>query len=130
MSGGQVPPGWSCLRYTYQPHGCAAQPMMTLGYAVARLRLDGTAPPGRQAIHLTVGHLQGATASAITAASVSVSFDGGTTWHKARLSGHGGSYTAVFTAPAGTMVTLRTSAADAAGGSVTETITSAYQIGS
>lgn len=130
VSGGQVPPGWSCVRYTYQPLGCAAQPMMTLGYAVARLRLDGTAPPGRQAIHLTVGHLQGATASAITAASVSVSFDGGTTWHKARLSGHGGSYTAVFTAPAGTMVTLRTSAADAADGSVTETITSAYQIGS
>ena len=49
---------------------------------------------------------------------------GGSEW-PARVSGHGGSYAAVFTAPPGTLVTLRTSAADAAGGTVTETITSA-----
>jgi len=79
---------------------------------------------------LTVGHLQGAQAAAITKASVSVSFDGGTTWHPATITGSGGSYTATFTAPAGARVTLRTRAADAAGGSVAETITSAYQTGS
>jgi hypothetical protein len=33
-----------------------------------------------------------------------------------------------FTAPAGAYVTLRTSATDAAGGSITETITRAYRI--
>jgi len=43
--------------------------------------------------------------------------------------GHGGSYAAVFTAPPGTLVMLRTSAPDAAGGTVTETITSAYRTG-
>jgi hypothetical protein len=57
-----------------------------------------------------------------------VSFDGGRTWHAAQMTGHHGSYTAAFTAPARAKVTLRTSAADAAGGSVTETITNAYQV--
>jgi hypothetical protein len=74
-----------------------------------------------------VGHLQAATASAVTTVSASVSFDGGKTWHPAAVTGTGGSYTAAFTAPAGAKVTLRTAAADAAGGSVTETIISAYQ---
>jgi hypothetical protein len=122
-----VPPGWSCVRYTYRPHGCAAQPMMTLQYAVAHLRLDGAAPAGRQMLHLGVGHLQAAKASTVSTASVSVSFDGGKTWHRAMVTGTGGSYTAAFTAPAGAKVTLRTKAADAAGGSVAETITNAYQ---
>jgi hypothetical protein len=130
VTGGELPPGWSCVRYTYKPNGCAAQPMMTLQYAVAGLGLNGATRPGQQRLHLTVGHLQGAAASKITKASVSVSFDGGTTWHRAKITGSGGSYTATFTAPAGAKVTLRTRAADAAGGSVAETITSAYQMGS
>ena len=128
VTGATVPPGWSCVRYTYRPHGCTAQPMMTLRYAVAHMRLDGAAPAGPQVLHLTVGHLQAATASNVTTASVSVSFDGGKTWHAAQVTGHDGSYTAAFTAPAGAKVTLRTSAADAAGGSVSEIITNAYQI--
>jgi hypothetical protein len=128
VTGATVPPGWSCVRYTYRPHGCAAQPMMTLRYAIARLRLDGAAPAGRQVLRLGVGHLQAAKAGQVTAASVSVSFDGGKTWHRATVTGTAGSYTAAFTAPAGAKVTLRTKAADAAGGSVAETITNAYQI--
>ena len=48
----------------------------------------------------------------------------------AAITGSGGSYTATFTAPAGAKVTLRTRAADAAGGSVAETITSGYRISS
>jgi hypothetical protein len=127
---GELPPGWSCVQYTYKSRHCTAQPMMTLQYAVAGLGLDGAAKPGPQSLHLTVGHLQGAKASTVTRASVSVSFDGGTTWHRAKITGSGGSYTATFTAPAGAKVTLRTRAADAAGGSVAETITSAYQTGS
>jgi hypothetical protein len=103
--------------------------MMTLRYGVAGLGLGGAAPSGRQVVHVLAGHLQAVKATAVTRASVSVSFDGGKTWHPARVSGHGGSYAAVFTAPAGALVTLRTSAADAAGGTVTETITSAYRTG-
>jgi hypothetical protein len=39
-----------------------------------------------------------------------------------------GRFRAVFTAPAGTFVTLRTTAQDAAGGSINETITRAYHV--
>ena len=123
-----VPAGWTCAQFT-RTRNCAVQPMMTLTYAVAGLRLDGTVPAGREVLHVLAGHLQAARAAPVTRASVSVSFDGGRTWHPARVSGHGGSYAAVFTAPPGTLVTLRTSAADAAGGTVTETITSAYRTG-
>jgi hypothetical protein len=126
----QLPRGWSCVRYTYKPKGCAAQPMMTLDYAVAHLGLDGAAPAGPQAVHLTVGHLQTVKAAAVTTVAVSVSFDGGKTWHRATVTGSDGNYTAAFTAPAGTKVSLRTRAADAAGGSIAETITSGYQISS
>ena len=61
---------------------------------------------------------------------MSVSFDGGKVWHAAQVSGQAGHYTAVFTAPAGATVTLRTHAADAAGGTITETIPSAYRVSS
>jgi hypothetical protein len=124
----KVPAGWTCVLY-HRVSNCAVQPMLTLRYAVAGLSLHGAAPAGRQVLHLSVGHLQAAAASAIAHAAVSVSFDGGQTWHRAQVSGSGGHYTATFTAPAGTKVTLRTSAGDAAGGSITETITNAYQIG-
>jgi hypothetical protein len=126
-----VPRGWTCnLRIVRVVRSCAAQPMMTLEYQVAGLGLDGSAPPGRQALGLTAGHLQLATAAAVATASVSVSFDGGKTWHPARVSGHAGHYTAVFTAAGGATVTLRAHAADAAGGSITETITDAYRVAS
>ncbi len=123
-----LPPGWSCAPLT-RDRDCAIEPMMTLRYGVAGLRLDGAAPAGHQVVHVVAGHLQAVKAAAVTRASVSVSFDGGKTWHQARISGHRGRYAAVFTAPARTLVTLRTTAADAAGGTVTETITSAYRTG-
>ncbi len=123
-----LPPGWSCAPLT-RDRDCAIEQMMTLRYGVAGLRLDGAAPAGRQVVHVVAGHLQAVKAAAVTRASLSVSFDGGRTWHQARVSGHGGRYTAVFTAPARTLVTLRTTAADTAGGTVTETITSAYRTG-
>ena len=59
---------------------------------------------------------------------MSVSVNGGKTWRPAKITGHNGSYTATFQAQAGEQVSLRTSAADAAGGSVTETLFNAYQV--
>jgi len=129
-AGARLPAGWGCVlgRYgTATGHACAVQPMMTLAYAVRGLSLAGSAPPGRQVVHVTAGHLQLATAAAVTRAAVSVSFDGGKTWRRAKVTGHGGSYAAAFRAPAGVTVSLRSSAADAAGGAVTETILNAYQ---
>ena len=127
QQGTPMPVGWTCGNNI---RSCAVQPMMTLNYAVAGLSLHGSARPGRQVLHLSARHLQLAKATAVTRAAVSVSFDGGKTWRPARLTGHDGSYTAVFAAPAGALVSLRTSAADAAGSSIAETITSAYQTSS
>ena len=97
--------------------------------AVNGMSLAGSTRAGPQVVHLSVGHLQLAKPIAVTRAARWVSFDGGKTWHPARVTGSGASYAAVFSAPADATVTLRTSAADAAGGSVTQTITNAYRAG-
>jgi hypothetical protein len=102
--------------------------MMTLQYAVAGESLHGSTHAGQQTVQLSAGHLQLAQGPRVTRASLSVSFDGGKTWHPARLTGHNGSYTATFTAPAGVRVSLRASAADAAGDTITETLPGAYQV--
>jgi hypothetical protein len=101
-SGARLPAGWSCgLTRRGAPTGdrpCAVQPMMTLEYAVAGESLHGATRAGPQTIHLSVGHLQLVNGVRVTRAAMSVSFDGGTTWHRARVTGHGGSYTATFSA--------------------------------
>lgn len=129
--GARVPAGWGCVLQafgTVTGRSCAVEPMMTLEYAVAGLSLTGTAPAGAQVVRITAGHLQLAKAAPVTGAKVAVSFDAGKTWHQAAVTGSAGSYTAAFTAPPGAKVSLRTSAADAAGGAVTETLLGAYQV--
>jgi len=102
---------------------------MTLAYQVAGLSPAGATAPGRQQIGLSIGHLQLAATPAITSAALKASFDNGKTWQPAQVTpgSTAGQYTASFTAPAGAFVTLRATATDAAGGSVTETITRAYR---
>jgi hypothetical protein len=105
--------------------------MLTLRYDVAGLGLTGRAAPGRQLIHITVGHLQRAHAARVTHAWAQVSFNGGKTFKAASVSSLGsGRFQINFTAPAGANVTLRVSAADAAGGSIKETILRAYGVAS
>jgi hypothetical protein len=130
VSGAMLPPGWTCQPGGIADRVCAVQPLMTLRYSVVGLGLDGAAAPGQQVVNLLVGHLQLARAANITEARVSVSFDHGKTWQAARMTGSGGGYAAVFRAPPGALVTLRTSASDADGGAITETITNAYQVAS
>ena len=130
-----VPRAWLCLRQTSGgldlTRRCAVQPMMTLQYQVDGLALNGTVPAGRQVIGITAGHLQLARAAAVSGAQVSVSFDGGQHWQAAAVSALGaGHFSAAFSAPAGTFVTLRVTAKDAAGGSIAETIQRAYQTAS
>jgi hypothetical protein len=125
-----VPQSWSCglSRTGYQRH-CTVQPMMTLNYQVAGLALNGTTAAGPQTVTLSVGHLQLARAMRITGASAKVSFNDGHTFRPAAVTPQGGGrFRICFTAPAGTDVTLRVSATDAAGGSVTETILHGYGI--
>lgn len=129
QSGVKLPGDWYCeATVSGVIHRCAVQPMMTLRYAVAGMALNGQVPAGREVVSLTVGHLQLVKPIAIAKVAMSVSFDGGQTWRPAQVTGRDGHYQADFDAPAGAYVMTRTSASDAAGGSVTETITRAFQV--
>ncbi len=126
--GATVPSGWDCS-INGNSNRCAVQPMMTLDYHIARLALDGTAPAGPQVIGLDVGHIPPGGQSRISTMTVRVSFNAGRTWQRAAVTALGsGHFRIAFTARPGVRVTLRTSAADAAGDSITETIQSSYQI--
>lgn len=130
--GASVPPAWYCsLTFTSISRRCAVQPMMTLDYHVHGLALDGTAAAGRQVIGLDAGHIQLGGRARITRVTARVSFTGGRTWRTATVTALGrGRFRITFTARPGAYVTLRTSARDAAGGSITETIQRAYQTAS
>lgn len=111
---------------------CAVEPMLTLGYAVGGLRPDGSTVSGPQSLDLTVGHLQQSATSPVTAATVQYSTDG-TTWQNATVTPHGdGVFHADFAATTdtfrGTDVSLRVTASDAAGATITETVTAAYHV--
>lgn len=132
----KVPASWYC-GYTIVHntlsllHRCAVQPLLTLDYQVQGLSLTGDTAAGPQAIDVSVGHLQRATASAITGMTASYSLNDGQSWQPASVTAAGsGQFTIGFSAPAGTDVTLRVSATDAAGGSITETILRAYGVSS
>jgi hypothetical protein len=131
-----VPPPWYCSvvltggQFQFLRR-CAVQSMMTLNYQVHGLALNGTVPPGPQLIGLHAGHIQLAPATRITGAAAQVSCDDGKTWQRAAVSSSGGrNFRITFGAPGGCDLTLRVSAADAAGSSITETITRAYKIAS
>ncbi|HET7016472.1 MAG TPA: S8 family serine peptidase [Streptosporangiaceae bacterium] len=130
-----LPKGWTCRLSGFigvpdAGRHCAVQPMIMLHYVVAKLGLNGRTGPGRQQIAISASQLPLARVSAITSLAVQVSFDGGKTWRPARLSRTGNaSYRATFNASAGSYVTLRARATDAAGGSVTEILKRAYQVG-
>jgi hypothetical protein len=128
--GAVLPDGYDCASTLIDGPSshCAVQPLMTLRYAIARLALNGTTRAGRQCVGLVVGHLQLARAAKITQVTVHVSVDGGKRWRTARVTGQHGRYHVAYDAPAGAYVTLRTSAADAAGGTITETVTRAYRV--
>jgi hypothetical protein len=60
-AGRTVPPGWPCVSafaVRQASRSCAAEPMMTFQYAIARLTLPGDTRPGRQGLQVTAGHLQ------------------------------------------------------------------------
>ena len=125
QAGTTLPAGWYCPADGTQ--NCAVEPMMTMEYHVANVALDGTAPAGAQVLGITPGHLQLASAAAVTAVTAQVSFDGGATWQPATVTGSGTSYQARYSAPAGSFVTLKVTASDAAAGQISETITRAYR---
>jgi hypothetical protein len=101
--------------------------MMTLRYDVAGLGLTGRAGPGRQVIHITVGHLQQASATRVSHAWAQVSFNGGKTWRAIRVARTGAAkLRATFKAPKNSHVSLRVHVAGHGGASLSETILRAY----
>jgi len=105
--------------------------MMTLTYHVRGLPMSGRASAGLQVIDLAVGHIQLARPTRITGATAQVSYNDGQTFQPATVTPTGaGRFRISFAAPAGVDVTLRVSATDAAGGSITENIARAYGVAS
>jgi hypothetical protein len=88
--------------------------------------------PARSGIKvgLSVEGHAGYTPGSITAATLSYSYDGGTTWTQAPTQRRGGKWTAVLdhTGAAGKQVTTKATFTDANGNAVTQTITRAYDV--
>ena len=128
-----LPSGYECEQQT-GPGTCEVLPVLTLSYQLAEDETDTSDAPV-QHMKLNVGHesFDGIGSQApITSASVQVSFDGGTTWQPAVLGGTHGNYTASWHNPAsaqGTSPALKVTATDSIGGSITQVIDNAYNIG-
>jgi hypothetical protein len=131
-----VPHSWYCgYRVVHGVfsliHRCAIQPLLTLEYQVQGLSLTGHTAAGPQTIDVSAGHLQQAESAAVTGMTAAYSLNDGQSWQAASVTAAGsGQFQIGFSAPAGTDVTLRVSATDAAGGTITETIVRAYGVSS
>ncbi len=124
----EVPSGWVCDADPATP--CTVLPMMTVSYAMPT-SLTGAMPPGASSFVVTVGHVQAAAATAITGLSFGVAVDGSDfTPQQVRPLG-GGRYLITVVNPAataGTGMSVQLHATDAAGGSITQTVQTAYTI--
>jgi hypothetical protein len=128
-----VPAPWACggslvgHQFVYDRH-CAMQDMMMLRYRLAGLSPLGTARPGKQVLGVTVSHLQEIARFPVISARAQVSYDGGTTWQRVTLIHTGyDQFRASYPAPASTAVSLRITARDTRGATITETILGAYR---
>ncbi|MCW3841385.1 S8 family serine peptidase [Micromonospora yasonensis] len=104
-------------------------PAMAVRFAPP-LAVDNSAPAGRTfSIPVTVERQSGAPAAKVAKLTVDVSYDGGKTWRKADLHRQGAGWAAVVRHPAGPgHVSLRATARDSAGNTVTERIIQAYRL--
>lgn len=127
-----LPAAYACSTPAAPPvaRDCDVEPLLTIGYDVRGMTLDGSVRPGLQTLDLAVSHLQRAADAPVTGATVQFSTDDGATWSRAVTvrQGHG-DFRARYAAPAGAgYVSLRVTATDATGGQIVETITRAYRV--
>ncbi|WP_349880437.1 S8 family serine peptidase [Micromonospora sp. HUAS YX12] len=94
------------------------------------LAVDSSAPAGRTfTVPVAVQRQPGAPSGRVVALTVDVSYDGGKTWRKAALKKQGGAWTATVRHPAGPgYASLRATARDDAGNTVTQRIIQAYRL--
>ncbi|HEY3717422.1 MAG TPA: hypothetical protein VGL39_23100 [Jatrophihabitantaceae bacterium] len=124
----EVPSDWVCAAAPATP--CTVLPMLTVSYAMPT-SLTGTMAPGTSSFGVTVGHVQAAAATPTTGLSFSVAVDGGALAPQQVRSLGGGRYLVTVVNPAvasGTGMTVSLHATDAAGGSITQTVQTAYTI--
>jgi hypothetical protein len=127
----RVPRAWFCWfnKRGQLVHRCAVQHLMSLSYQVRGMSLTGQTRPGPQVVDVTAGHIQLGGTAKITGATARVSFNDGDSWFPAHVTALGGGrFKVAYSAPAGVDVTLRVSARDAAGGSISETIVRGYGV--
>jgi hypothetical protein len=131
LPGSALPAGNTCYGQSAST-ACHILPVLTLNYWLDTDQTGSSNAP-RQLMRLTVAHLSYDGAGShdpITSVTVSVSFDGAN-WQPAMVHGDNGRYLVAWPNPAsalGTSPALRVTAADAAGGSIIQTITNAYTI--
>ncbi|MEV0810135.1 S8 family serine peptidase [Micromonospora sp. NPDC050200] len=125
----EVSAAWT-FRSTHVPGDDWAQlPAMAVRFAPP-LAVDNSAPAGRPfVVPVTVERQPGAPDATVTALTVDVSYDGGKTWRKADLHQWGTGWAAKVQHPAGPgHVSLRATASDSAGNTVTQQIIQAYRL--
>ncbi|MGW3897845.1 S8 family serine peptidase [Micromonospora profundi] len=104
-------------------------PLMAVRFAPP-LRVDNSAPAGRSfVVPVRVEPQPGAPAARVQKLTVDISYDGGKTWHAAQVRKGGHGWTATVRHPAGPgYASLRATARDAAGNTVTQRIIQAYRL--
>jgi hypothetical protein len=120
------------VTWTFNEPGAeaAAAPLpLFLVRARGELDGDGDAPAGRYPLTLTVQRQPDAPAVRTAWLRLAVSTDDGDTWRDVRVNGDGAARTAVVNNPAGGgFVSLRITAGDAGGNTVSQTVIRAYRV--
>ncbi|MEU0187099.1 S8 family serine peptidase [Streptomyces sp. NPDC006207] len=119
---------WGFTSSTTDYSAITPLPLVQLDYAVAT-DLSGKAKR-RTALTVTASHLKGAAgAGAIRTVTLEVSYDDGATWRKTTLRQSGGGWKAQLDAPSrARFASLRTTARDAKGNSVSQTLIRAFGV--
>lgn len=123
-----APSEWVCAGHPSTP--CDVLPMMAVSYAMPTSP-TGTMPPGTASFVVHVGHLAGAARTGITGLLFAVAADGSDPVPQQVQPLGGGRYRVTVDNPAvaaGTGMTVTVHATDAAGGSITQTVQTAYTI--
>ncbi|WP_157035085.1 hypothetical protein [Actinocatenispora sera] len=123
-AGAPLPAGWRCAADGADPR---VVPLLTLT-APLPVTADGTVP-ARASFVAAVGHLPGVTAVPVTGLTAATSIDGaGYRPAPVTALGHGRYRVTLPAAATGTAVSLRLATTDAAGSTLTRTLTNAYRV--
>jgi hypothetical protein len=107
---------------------CVILPALDLNYKLAADQNNTSTAP-LQTLDLRVAHVSydGTGSHApITSATVQVSYDDGATWQPVPATGYAGNYQANWPNKPGTSPSIKVTATDADGGSITQTVANAY----